>query len=117
MALQESRFDTRAVSSAGARGMMQIMPATAAYILSDPSLRGRGISRLNDPSFSLEVAQRYLHHLVEREAVDGDLIRVLAAYNNGPGNVARWAPAAAHRNDPFLFIESIPVNETRAYVQ
>jgi soluble lytic murein transglycosylase len=117
LALQESRFDARAVSSAGARGMMQIMPATAAYILSDPSLRGRGVSRLNDPSFSLEVAQRYLHHLVERDVVDGDLIRVLAAYNNGPGNLARWAPVAAHRNDPFLFIESIPVNETRAYVQ
>lgn len=117
VALQESRFDARAVSPAGARGLMQIMPATAAYILSDPSLRGRGVARLNDPSFSLEVAQRYLHHLVERDVVDGDLIRVLAAYNNGPGNLARWAPAAGHRNDPFLFIEAIPVNETRNYVQ
>jgi soluble lytic murein transglycosylase-like protein len=117
VALQESRFDATAVSPAGARGMMQIMPATAAYILSDPSLRGQRIGKLNDPAFSLEVGQRYLHHLVAREVVDGDLIKVLAAYNNGPGNLARWAPAAAHRDDPFLFIEAIPVGETRIYVQ
>jgi soluble lytic murein transglycosylase-like protein len=117
LALQESRFDASAVSPAGARGMMQIMPATAAYIAGDPSLRGHGMGRLNDPAFSLEMAQRYLHHLVSREVVDGDLIRVLAAYNNGPGNLARWAPAAAYRADPFLFIEAIPVAETRAYVQ
>jgi soluble lytic murein transglycosylase-like protein len=117
LALQESRFDARAVSPAGARGMMQIMPATAAYIANDPSLRGAGVSRLNDPGFSLEVAQRYLHHLISTDTVDGDLIKALAAYNNGPGNVARWSPAATYRGDPFMFIEAIPVGETRAYVQ
>ncbi|WP_237182919.1 lytic transglycosylase domain-containing protein [Roseomonas marmotae] len=117
LALQESRFDAKAVSPAGARGLMQIMPATAAYIVGDSSLRGRGVGRLNDPSFSLDVAQRYLHHLVSLDVVDGDLIRMLAAYNNGPGNLSRWSPAAAHRDDPFLFIEAIPVGETRAYVQ
>jgi soluble lytic murein transglycosylase-like protein len=117
LALQESRFDARAVSPAGARGMMQIMPATAAYVLGDSSLRGNGMARLNDPSVSLDIAQRYLHMLVSLDVVDGNLIRVLAAYNNGPGNLARWAPAASHRDDPFLFIEAIPVGETRAYVQ
>jgi soluble lytic murein transglycosylase-like protein len=117
LALQESRFDARAVSPAGARGLMQIMPATAAYVVGDSSLRGSGVGRLNDPAFSLNVAQRYLHMLVTHDVVDGDLIRVLAAYNNGPGNLARWSPAASHRDDPFLFIEAIPVGETRAYVQ
>jgi len=118
LALQESRFDPKAVSPSGARGLMQIMPATAAYILDDPSLRGKaGLQRLHDPAFSLELAQRYLHHLTAREVVDGDLIRLLAAYNNGPGNVARWAPNVRHQDDPFLFIESIPVDETRAFVQ
>lgn len=118
LALQESRFDPKAVSPVGARGLMQIMPATAAYILGDPSLRGAGgVRRLHDPAFSLELAQRYLHHLTAREVVDGDLIRLLAAYNNGPGNVGRWAPSVRHQDDPFLFIESIPVGETRVFVQ
>lgn len=118
LGLQESRFDPKAVSPAGARGLMQIMPATAAYILGDPGLRGSGgMQRLHDPAFSLELAQRYLHHLTAREVVDGNLIRLLAAYNNGPGNVGRWAPSIRHQDDPFLFIESIPVGETRVFVQ
>ncbi len=117
LALQESRFDSRAVSPAGARGLMQIMPATAAFITGDSSLNGSGMRRLHDPALSLELAQRYLHHLTAREVVDGNLIRLLAAYNNGPGNVGRWAPNVRHQDDPFLFIESIPVAETRNFVQ
>jgi len=97
---------------------MQLMPATAAYVAGDSSLRGRaGRARLNDPSFSLELGQRYLHYLTTHGAVGEDLIRLLASYNNGPGNVARWLPAVAHRSDPFLFIEAIPVAETRVFVQ
>jgi soluble lytic murein transglycosylase-like protein len=117
LARQESNFDPRAVSPAGARGLLQIMPATASYVTGDASLRGAGASRLHDPGFSLEVGQRYMHYLARHEQVGGDLIRLLAAYNNGPGNLARWQPAVRHRDDPFLFIESIPVGETRIYVQ
>lgn len=117
LARQESNFDPRAVSPAGARGLLQIMPATAVYVTGDASLRGAGARRLHDPAFSLEVGQRYLHYLARSEHVNGDLIRTLAAYNNGPGNLGRWLPAIRHRNDPFLFLESIPVGETRAFVQ
>lgn len=116
LALQESNFNPAAVSRAGARGLMQIMPATAVYVTGDRSLRGAGMRRLHDPAVSLEIGQRYLHYLARHEQVDGDLIRVLAAYNNGPGNLARWQPAIRHRDDPFLFIESIPVLETRSFV-
>lgn len=116
LALQESRFDPSAVSRAGARGLLQIMPATASYVANDPSLRGEGVERLHDPGFSLEIGQRYVHYLARHEAVRGDLIRLLAAYNSGPGNLSRWLPAAQRRADPLLFIESIPVHETRAFV-
>ena len=117
LARQESNFDTHAVSPAGARGLLQIMPATASYVTGDPSLRGANVGRLHEPGFSLEVGQRYVHYLAKHDVVDGDLIRLLAAYNNGPGNLSRWQPAVRHRNDPFLFIESIPVGETRQFVQ
>ena len=117
LARQESNFNPAAVSPAGARGLMQIMPATASYVTGDRSLRGAGARRLHDPAFSLEVGQRYLHYLARHDQVGGDLIRLLAAYNNGPGNLSRWQPAVRHRGDPFLFIESIPVIETRSFVQ
>jgi soluble lytic murein transglycosylase-like protein len=117
LARQESNFDPGAVSRAGARGLLQIMPATAVYVTGDASLRGAGARRLHDPGFALEVGQRYIHYLARHEQVGGDLIRLLAAYNNGPGNLARWQPAVRHRGDPLLFIESIPVGETRSFVQ
>ncbi len=117
LARQESNFDPAAVSRAGARGLLQVMPATAAYVTNDPSLRGAGAERLHDPAVSLEIGQRYLLYLAAHDAVQGDLIRLLAAYNAGPGNLARWLPVARHRTDPFLFIEAIPVEETRQHVQ
>jgi len=117
LARQESNFDPAAVSRAGARGLLQVMPATAAHVANDPSFRGEGAARLHDPALSLEIGQRYLLHLARHEAVGGDLIRLLAAYNAGPGNLARWLPATRHRDDPFLFIEAIPLEETRQHVQ
>ncbi|TPG57238.1 lytic transglycosylase domain-containing protein [Roseomonas nepalensis] len=117
LARQESNFDPDAVSPAGARGLMQVMPATAAYITGDAALRDGSSRRLHDPGYSLELGQRYLLQLSGQENVQGNLIRLLAAYNAGPGNLSRWMPANGHREDPFLFIESIPFNETRAYVQ
>jgi peptidoglycan lytic transglycosylase len=117
VALQESRFDANAVSPAGARGLMQLMPATASYVARDPSLQGEAVGRLHEPGLSLELGQRYLHYLARHEAVGGDLIRLLAAYNAGPGNLSRWLPATRHRDDPFLFVEAIPVDETRDYVR
>lgn len=117
LARQESNFDPAAVSPAGARGLMQVMPSTAAYLANDPSFVGNGAERLHNPGLSLELGQRYLHYLARSEAVGGDLIRMLAAYNAGPGNLAKWLPAARHRDDALLFIEAIPFDETRAHVQ
>ena len=73
--------------------------------------------RLNEPGLSLDLGQRYVHHLARLDGVDGNLVRLLAAYNAGPGNLLKWLPAHGHRDDPFLFIEAIPLDETRNYVQ
>jgi soluble lytic murein transglycosylase len=118
IALKESRFDAGAVSPSGARGLMQILPSTASHITGDPSWRGPGGAQLlNEPGLSLDLGQRYVHHLARVGGVETNLIRLLAAYNAGPGNLLKWLPVHGHRDDPFLFIEAIPLDETRGYVQ
>jgi soluble lytic murein transglycosylase len=114
---QESNFQVDAISTAGARGLMQLMPDTASFVANDPTLAGDAIARLHEPGLSLELGQRYLLILARQAGMEGDLIRILAAYNAGPGNVMRWQPPTGHRDDPFLYIESIPFDETRDYVQ
>ena len=114
---QESRFDPKAVSPAGARGLMQIMPRTAA------PLHGAPVSpaRLHDPVFNITLGERYLGQLLESEAVDGDLIRLAASYNAGPQTVARWKQrreqrALDIRDDALLAIETLPSPETRHFI-
>lgn len=110
----ESNFDSAAVSPAGARGLMQIMPMTAQYIAHNSDLSS---TRLHDPAINLELGQRYVTYLADQDAIGGDLIRLLASYNSGPGNFARWNAALRDNGDPLLFIEAIPVAETRGFVQ
>jgi soluble lytic murein transglycosylase len=110
----ESNFNPGAVSPAGARGLMQIMPATAQYITGDLD---HAPGRLHEPAFNLEIGQRYVAYLARQDGIDNDLIRVLASYNSGPGNFSRWSAAVHDQGDPLLFIEAIPVSETRAFVQ
>ncbi len=116
MARLESNFDSDAVSRAGARGLMQLMPMTAGFVMRDG---GRGPQRtpaLHDPGTNLDVAQRYLLQMSQYDSVQSDLIRLLASYNSGPGNFARWSAELRHNGDPLLFIESVPNDETRAYI-
>jgi soluble lytic murein transglycosylase len=110
----ESNFDAAAVSPAGARGLMQIMPLTARYITGDQSL---GSTALHDPSLNLDVGQRYVAFLAHQDAIGSDLIRLLASYNAGPGSFLRWSSTVRDEGDPLLFIEAIPNDETRAFVQ
>ncbi len=117
LARLESNFEPGAVSPAGARGIMQIMPVTASYVTGQRSLAGRDRHRLHEPEFNLEVGQRYVEYLARHPVVEGDLISLIASYNAGPGNFGRWAPNVVHRNDPLLFLEAIPVHETRRHVQ
>ena len=113
LARQESNFDAQAVSSAGARGLMQIMPATAQYVLGDTPLSA---TQLHDPEFNLDLGQRYVTYLARQDGIASDLIRLLASYNAGPATVARWSTEMRDDGDPLLFIEAIPNAETRAFV-
>jgi soluble lytic murein transglycosylase len=114
---QESQFNTRAVSHAGARGLMQLMPQTAAQ-LDGGNYRGRA-DLLLDPVYNVTLGQRYIVQLLQDGAVQGDLIRLAAAYNGGPGNLARWTRKQDLRggeDDALLFIEGLPSPETRHFI-
>ena len=115
LARLESNFDPDAVSRAGARGLMQLMPGTAKFVLAGNG-PVHGAPKLHDPATNLDIGQRYLLQLSGRESVGTDLIRLLAAYNAGPGNFLRWIETMPAEQDPLLFIESLPGDETRAYV-
>jgi soluble lytic murein transglycosylase-like protein len=114
-ALQESQFRIDAVSPAGARGLMQLMPGTAELIARQ---RGETVDRvrLNEPALNFDYGQSYLQQLADFSGTGGLLPKVIAAYNAGPGSVLNWNARGRDRGDPLLFIESIPFVETRAYV-
>ncbi len=114
---QESRFNPRAMSSAGARGLMQLMPATARYVARGTRYNVRQRDALYEPGVNLSLGQRYIQMLLGDGNVDGDLFRLAAAWNGGPGNLQKWRRETKHGNDPLLFIESIPSLETRVFIE
>ncbi len=114
---QESEFRTDAKSPAGARGLMQLMPRTASYVAGDRSLRRDQRDRLYEPALNIALGQRYLQWLNGDPDVGGDLMRLAAAYNGGPGNLRKWLRQIDHGGDSLLFIETIPASETRNFVE
>jgi len=105
----ESHFRENVTSPAGARGLMQIMPGTAKIL-------GGDTDRLGDPSYSLTLGNKLIAQLLDR--TNNNLFQLAAAYNAGPGSLQRWLAARdGKRDDALLFIESIPVSETRNYVK
>ncbi len=113
---EESRFNPTAVSHAGATGLMQLMPGTASLV-GGTNYRGGNRVALYEPELNMELGQRYVRDLLSGPTADGDIIRMLASYNAGPGNVGRWMAEIDYRNDPLLFMESIPILETRFYLE
>jgi len=114
-ALQESNFRINATSRAGARGLMQVMPATAQVIA-----RRKGspfVGSLSAPAVNMEYGQSYIEQLRDMSATGGLLPKVIAAYNCGPAPLDRWNARGEDLNkDPLLYIESISYWETRGYV-
>ena len=101
----ESRFNPRAVSGAGAIGLMQLLPETAKGIAIRTGGDGFVVSDLYDPELNLRYGSWYLRNLLRHYR--GDVRTALAAYHAGPGNVDRWREAG----------EGIVFPETRAYVE
>jgi soluble lytic murein transglycosylase len=110
---RESGFRTEARSAAGAVGLLQIIPGTAARLTSLLALPSPVAERLEDPEVNIPLGAAYLSLLVERF---GEPLLAVAAYNAGPGAVLRW-----QRERPDLpldeWVESIPFKETREYVK
>jgi len=111
---QESLFEGFVHSSAGARGLMQIMPATGASISSQMGWPPEYSSDdLYSPYISIRLGTSYLNS--NRKLLDGDLFATLAAYNSGPGNASIWQSLA--KGDPDLELEIIRYGESRDYIR
>lgn len=115
---QESKFNTWAKSGSGATGLMQLMPETASYVTGTHAFREKaGKHQLTDPETNLQIGQKYVSQLLEQQGVDNDLLSMAIAYNAGPGNLRKWKRELSEIDDPLLFIEMIPMAETRNYVE
>lgn len=107
---QESAFNPEATSRVGAKGLMQLMPATAKRFN-----RKIKVKHLSDPKTNVTLGTKYLRQLLTR--FDGNLIYTLASYNAGENRIDRWKKEIFRNEDPLATIESIPFEETRNYVK
>ncbi len=116
---QESRFDFSAVSHAGARGLMQLMPATAKGVASRNGLRHQTAWLTSRPAHNINLGSKYLTQMVNR--FKGSYAMAAAGYNAGPSRVDRWVKEFGDPRrgeiDLIDWIELIPIYETRNYVQ
>lgn len=110
---QESLYQPYAVSSAGAVGLMQLLPSTARRTATKIGLARPGVEDLKRPAINVALGAATLADLVDR--FDGQVPVALAAYNAGPGAARRWFAERPLELD--IWVENIPFNETRAYVQ
>ncbi len=112
IARQESAFMPDARSSAGALGVMQLMPGTAQLVARQIGVSYKNDTSLTDPDLNIRLGTNYLSQMLRR--FDNNRILASAAYNAGPGRVNQWLDP----DMPFdVWIETIPFNETRNYVQ
>jgi soluble lytic murein transglycosylase len=116
---QESAFEREAVSRVGARGLMQLMPATASFIANKMQLPFSADRLTADGIYNVLLGRAYLETLIED--FGGSYALAIAAYNAGPGRVRQWlrdyGDPRGGNIDMVDWIEMIPINETRNYVQ
>lgn len=112
LARRESGLNPRARSKVGARGLMQLMPATARNVAKRQGVAYRGTKTLYEPEVNILLGTRYYAGLLER--YDGNRVKALAAYNAGPSRVSRWLSGEQAMDQ---WVDSLPFAETREYVQ
>lgn len=110
---QESFFENFVISSAGARGLMQIMPATGQELAGRYGYPDFQVEDLHNPLINIRLGAKYLAN--QRDYFGGDLYLALAAYNGGPGNAYYWSQLS--NGDPDLFLEVIRFEETQRYIR
>lgn len=116
IARQESAWNPQARSSAGATGLMQVMPKTAEHTVKQAGITGYSSSaQLTNPVKNIEIGTAYLDSVYQR--FNQNRILASAAYNAGPARVDRWLSDANGQLDAIAFVESIPFAETRGYVK
>jgi soluble lytic murein transglycosylase len=113
LARQESRFVADIMSSAGAVGLMQLMPATARWVARQIGRADYRVTSLDQPELNAQMGSYYLRHVLDR--LDGMPVLATAAYNAGPGRAQAWRGAAPMEG--AIYAETIPFNETRDYVK
>lgn len=113
---QESLFLPKVRSHAGACGLMQVMPATAAQMTKDKSLKTNWRPLL-DKKNNLAIGQSYVTYLRNSEYIGNNIFFLAAAYNGGHTNLQKWLDRHDYKNDPLLFVEMIPWKETRLYTK
>lgn len=114
VARQESAFMPDARSSAGALGLLQLMPATARQVAGKLGLR-TDERQLLQPSHNIRLGSQYLKELLRR--YDGNRVLATAAYNAGPGRISRWLGEHPETVSADIWVETLPYRETREYVQ
>lgn len=112
---QESRFIVEARSRVGANGLMQLMPATAQWVASSVGLKGFRPEKTNVPEVNIALGTAYLRLLLER--LEGNLVLATAGYNAGPHRAVAWRRTLSRPVEGAVFVETIPFDETRTYVQ
>ncbi|MEO1338509.1 MAG: transglycosylase SLT domain-containing protein, partial [Myxococcota bacterium] len=111
----ESALDTEAHSGANARGLLQLLPSTAKETARRIKFRYGGAKTLFDAGVNIRLGSAYLKRMIDR--CDGNRIFAFASYNAGYTRVKRWRKETAGKLDVYAFVEQIPFNETRGYVQ
>ena len=116
IARKETDFNARARSGAGAYGLMQVMPTTAAELTGDRGFVSEP-ERLFQPNVNARLGQAYVNRVLALPAINGDLLRAAASYNAGPGPMVLAVRKLGQDADPLLLIETIDVPQAREYVE